>query len=94
MGQDMASFPTSSFRIFGLTVPTVAAMSVNMAMSIMSIVFAIILHFYLKHLNKRLDRGEVVEDVKMRLGSREIQQEIEKQGLPPVAVDRGFRFLT
>jgi hypothetical protein len=60
----------------------------------MSIIFAIILHFYLKHLNRKLDRGEVVEDVKMRLGSTEAQQEIEERGLPPIAVDRGFRFLT
>jgi hypothetical protein len=56
-------------------------------MSAMTIIFATILRFYLSHLNGKLDRGEVIADV-----SPEAEHAREENGLPGVAVERGFRF--
>ncbi|KAF8858919.1 MFS general substrate transporter [Acephala macrosclerotiorum] len=68
----------------------VNAMAVNMAMSFMAIIFATILRFYLKALNRKLDRGEAIEDVNV---DGERRNAAEEQGLPGIAVDNGFRFL-
>lgn len=68
-------------------------MIVNMAMSLMSIVFATILRFHLKRLNKKLDLGEAVEGVNSHAGDRERREAAEEQGLPGIAADNGFRFL-
>ena len=43
--------------------PTVTAMAVNIAMAGVSIIFGTILRFYLVSLNKRLERGEIIEGV-------------------------------
>ena len=75
-----------------LTLSSVKAMCVNMAMSCVSIIFATILRFYLKSLNRKLDRGEAIEDVNGREGEARIHA-AEEQGLPGIAADRGFRFL-
>jgi MFS family permease len=68
----------------------VNAMAVNMAMSFMAIIFATILRFHLKALNRKLDRGEAIEDVNID-GDR--RNAAEEQGLPGIAADNGFRFL-
>lgn len=65
----------------------------NMGMSLMSIVFATILRFHLKRLNRKLDMGEVVEGVNSHVGDRERIEAAEEQGLPGIAADNGFRFL-
>lgn len=57
-------------------------------MSAMTIIVATVLRFHLAGLNKKLDRGEGVADV-----SAEAEASREEQGLPGVAVERGFRFL-
>jgi hypothetical protein len=46
-------------------------------------------------LNKKLDMGEVIEDLD-DAGGMEIEgrkREVEERGLPGIAVERGFRFL-
>jgi hypothetical protein len=70
-------------------------MAVNMAMSGMSIIFGTILRFYLVSLNKKLDRGEIIEGVGggSDVESEDRKREREEQGLPGVAAERGFRFL-
>lgn len=74
--------------------PTVKAMSVNMAMCIVSIIFATVLRFYLHSLNKKLDQGEVISGVNGMSGDSEARKNAaEEHGLPGIAVDRGFRFL-
>jgi hypothetical protein len=67
-------------------------MCVNMAMSCVSIIFATILRFYLKSLNRKLDRGQVIEGVNNAEGAARMHA-VEEQGLPGIAVERGFRFL-
>lgn len=64
----------------------VNAMCVNLGMSLMSIVFATILRFHLKRLNRKLDMGEAVEGVNSHDGDRE-------QGDVGISADNGFRFL-
>ncbi|KAK6086975.1 pantothenate transporter liz1 [Seiridium cupressi] len=66
------------------------AFIVNCAMSAMTIVFAIVLRFHLRSLNRKLDRGEEVADVGY---SPQAVDNREEHGLPGVAVQRGFRFL-
>ncbi|KAH8196116.1 hypothetical protein TruAng_009715 [Truncatella angustata] len=66
------------------------AFIVNCAMSAMTIVFAIVLRFYLRGLNRKLDKGEEVADVG---SSPRAVNDREEHGLPGVAVQRGFRFL-
>lgn len=89
MVQDMVSSPgTSRQSITNLKI--VNAMAVNMAMSFMAIIFATILRFHLKALNRKLDRGEAIEDVNVD-GDR--RNAAEEQGLPGIAADNGFRFL-
>ncbi|KAF7958158.1 hypothetical protein EAE96_003720 [Botrytis aclada] len=66
------------------------AMYVNLSMSVVSIVFATILRFHLVKLNKKLDRGEIVEGVNSRAGPGRSVEEGEGE---EVAVDRGFRYL-
>jgi hypothetical protein len=71
-------------------------MAVNMAMSGVSIIFGTILRFYLVSLNKKLDHGEMIDDVDGTSSSSESEErkrEREEQGLPGVAAERGFRFL-
>ncbi|KAI0126110.1 pantothenate transporter liz1 [Xylariales sp. AK1849] len=65
------------------------AFIVNCVMSAMTIIFAIILRFYLRGLNQKLDRGEEIRDV----GSAQAIEAQEEHGLPGLAVQRGFRFL-
>jgi hypothetical protein len=70
-------------------------MAVNLSMSGVSILFGTILRFYLVSLNKKLDMGEVIEDLD-DAGGMEIEgrkREVEERGLPGIAVERGFRFL-
>ncbi|KAM3067340.1 hypothetical protein ACMFMF_009833 [Clarireedia jacksonii] len=71
-----------------LIVPLVKAMCVNLAMSVLSIIFATILRFHLVSLNKRLDRGEVVEGV-----NSSARGDFEEGEGEAIAVERGFRFL-
>ncbi|KAK6593616.1 pantothenate transporter liz1 [Botrytis cinerea] len=66
------------------------AMYVNLSMSVVSIIFATILRFHLVRLNKKLDRGEIVEGVNSRAAPGRSVEEGEGE---EVAVDRGFRFL-
>ncbi len=73
-----------------LTQRTVNAMCVNMGMSIMAIVFATVLRFHLKALNRKLNIGEVVDGVNADSEERNV---VEEQGLPGTAVNNGFRFL-
>ncbi|KAE8445672.1 hypothetical protein EG329_012970 [Mollisiaceae sp. DMI_Dod_QoI] len=68
----------------------VNAMCVNMGMSIMAIVFATVLRFHLKALNRKLNIGEVVDGVNADSEERNV---VEEQGLPGTAVNNGFRFL-
>ncbi|KIM96487.1 hypothetical protein OIDMADRAFT_33131 [Oidiodendron maius Zn] len=63
----------------------VTAMAVNIAMAGVSIIFGTILRFYLVSLNKRLDRGEIIEGVNSTSGSRD-----EEGATIP---DNTFRFL-
>ncbi|KAJ8068558.1 hypothetical protein OCU04_002273 [Sclerotinia nivalis] len=66
------------------------AMYVNIAMSVVSIIFATVLRFHLMKLNKKLDRGEIVEGVNSRAPPGRGAEEGEGE---EVAVDSGFRFL-
>lgn len=66
------------------------AMYVNLSMSVVSIIFATILRFYLKKLNERLDRGEIVKGVNSRAAPGRGVEEGEGE---EIAVNRGFRFL-
>lgn len=54
----------------------VLAFSVNLAASVLLIVIVICLHFYLRRLNKKLDRGE----------------DLGKNGPSALQVESGFRF--
>ncbi|PQE06814.1 Pantothenate transporter liz1 protein [Rutstroemia sp. NJR-2017a BBW] len=67
----------------------IKAMCVNLSMSLVSIIFATILRFHLVDLNRKLDRGEVVEGVN---SSRRDCEEGEGPG-EDVGVETGFRFL-
>jgi hypothetical protein len=70
-------------------------MAVNLSMSGVSILFGTILRFYLVSLNKKLDMGDVIEDL-VGVGEMEIEgrkREVEERGLPGIAIERGFRFL-
>lgn len=60
----------------------VVAMSVNCVTSFIAIVTATILRFLLVHLNRKLERGEVVEGA-VAVG----------EAIPGVAKERGFRFV-
>lgn len=60
-------------------------MAVNIAMAGVSIIFGTILRFYLVSLNKRLERGEIIEGVNSTGGSRD-----EEGATIP---DNTFRFL-
>lgn len=64
-------------------------------MSGVSILFGAVLRFYLVRLNKKLDMGEVIEDLDGvgEMGMEGRKREIEGRGLPGIAVERGFRFL-
>lgn len=64
-------------------------------MSGVSILFGTILRFYLVSLNKKLDMGEVIEDLDGvgEMGIEGRKREVEERGLPAIAVERGFRFL-
>lgn len=66
------------------------AFIVNCAMSAMTIVFAVVLRFHLRSLNRKLDRGVNVADVG---SSARAVNNREEHGLPGVAIQRGFRFL-
>ena len=69
-------------------------MAVNLSMSGVSILFGTILRFYLVSLNKKLDMGEVIEDLDVgEMGIEGRKREVEERGLPGIAVERGFRFL-
>ncbi|KAH8667010.1 major facilitator superfamily domain-containing protein [Xylariales sp. PMI_506] len=68
----------------------IVAFCVNVGMSAMTILGAIGLRFYLIHLNKQLDQEEGVSEVS---SGSEAAEDREEQGLPGVAVRRGFRFL-
>jgi hypothetical protein len=63
-------------------------MCVNLAMSVVSIIFATILRFHLISLNKKLDRGEAVEGV-----SSSARRDCEEGDGEGIAIERGFRFL-
>lgn len=70
----------------------VVAMSVNCATSVMCIIGATVLRFYLARLNKILDQGVTIgHDGNLNEETR--IRDIEDHGLPGAAVDRGFRFL-
>jgi hypothetical protein len=60
-------------------------MAVNIAMAGISIIFGTILRFYLVSLNKRLERGEIIEGVNSTENSRD-----EEGATVP---DSTFRFL-
>ncbi|CAK7226211.1 hypothetical protein SEUCBS140593_006164 [Sporothrix eucalyptigena] len=64
------------------------AFSVNIAMSAMTIIVATVLRFYLRSLNRKLDRleGTSID------ASAQAEASREEHGLPGVAVERGFRF--
>ncbi|KAB8300553.1 hypothetical protein EYC80_000713 [Monilinia laxa] len=66
------------------------AMYVNLSMSVVSIIFATILRFHLMNLNKKLDRGEIIEGVNSRPGP---ERSVEEGQAEEVAVEKGFRFL-
>jgi hypothetical protein len=73
-------------------------MAVNLSMSGVSILFGTILRFYLVSLNKKLDRGEGIEEIEGIDGmggsdSEGRKREVEERGLPGLATERGFRFL-
>ena len=70
-------------------------MAVNLSMSGVSILFGTILRFYLVSLNKKLDMGEVIEDLDGvgEMGIEGRKRGVEERGLPSIAVERGFRFL-
>lgn len=65
-------------------------MYVNLSMSVVSIIFATVLRFYLVKLNKKLDNGEVIEGVNSRPSPDRSVEEGEGE---EIAVRRGFRFL-
>lgn len=72
----------TALNSIGLTLSVVVAMSVNCATAFIAICSATLLRFILVGLNKKLDRGEVVEGA-VAVG----------EGVPGEASRRGFRFL-
>ncbi|RDW87955.1 hypothetical protein BP5796_03649 [Coleophoma crateriformis] len=62
----------------------VVAMSVNTATAFIAIIFCTILRFMLVRLNKKLDEGMAVDDIR--------DQEVDENGIPVVGTQRGFRY--
>jgi len=70
----------------------ILAMSINTGTSCLSIISATILRFMLMRANKLLDQGVIIgNDGKMTTQAH--VRDVEENGLPAEAVDRGFRFL-
>lgn len=86
-GPRYRTFPPFGFpSLFGALLTNrctpVVAMSVNCVTAFIAIVAATVLRFTLVHLNKKLDRGEVVEGA-VAVG----------EAVPGEAAKKGFRFV-